>query len=489
MKIWHTVIALLALLVLGGVLYYLNQQPEKPSSEGFPKQDLFTFQPNQVEEFTIEIEGKPTTTIRRVAAGQPSSAADGQPSNQPQWEIVSPVGIAADSKEVQSFLDGLPKIKSIILDLHSPSALTEYGLDQPQKVFKFKLTGGQDTTLLIGKQNPNGFGRYGKLGAATEVFMLDLMNANSLIEKNLFDLRDRRILPVDMGQAQQLELDFYLRGGAPTPAEIQQAKRRNLSLRPPKVVMSKLPSGDWQLTNPALRTDHGNTGELARLIEGAQVQSFEEENPASLSRYGLAPPGLRLEVKTLTGSYSLMIGNRKSSEPGKSNEPVLYYANNSAWPHVFTVDEVVYSQLTQELEHYRSRYLLDYSQGPEVRRVEIQNADRTIRFDKKGDGWVGPQNAQRQVDGSKVDAFLNYVYALRIQYYASDQPGRLAEYGLDKPWMTVKVITGKDNREETILFGRKNDHFYAARQGEVSVYEMSPDEPKNIESRLKELNS
>ena len=55
--------------------------------------------------------------------------------------------------------------------------------------------------------------------------------------------------------------------------------------------------------------------------------------------------------------------------------------------------------------------------------------------------------------------------------------------------MTVKVITGKDNREETILFGRKNDHFYAARQGEVSVYEMSPDEPKNIESRLKELNS
>ena len=484
MKIWHTVIALLVLLMLGGVLYYLNQQPEKPSAEGFPKKDLFTFQLDQVEEFTIELQGSPTATFRRVAASQPSAGADRQPSNQSHWEIVSPSGIAADSKEVQSFLDGLPKIKAVLLDLQAPSSLTDYGLEQPQKVYKFKLKDGRDTTLLIGKENPNGFGRYGKLGASTEVFLLDLLNAEALLDKTLFDLRDKRILPVDRNQAQQLELHSYLRGGAPTPAEMEEARRRKLPLNPPKVVMTRrLLNGDWQLTDPALRTDHGNTGELARLIEGAQVQSIEEENPTALSRYGLAPPELRLEVKTPSGSYNLLIGNRKSGEQ------LLYYAKNSVWPHVFTVDQSVYSQLTQDLEHYRSRYLFDYSEAPKARRVEIQTADRTIRFDKKGDGWVGPQDAQRQVDGSKVVGFLNYVYALRIQYYASDQPGRLDEYGLDKPWVTVKVITGEDNREETILFGRKNDHFYAARQGEPSVYEMSSGEPENFESHLKALTS
>ncbi|MBI4463708.1 MAG: hypothetical protein HY647_03290, partial [Acidobacteria bacterium] len=70
MKIWHTAVALLVLLVLGGVLYYLNRQPEKPSTEGFPKQDLFTFQSGPVEEFTIEIPGKPATTFRQVVASQ-----------------------------------------------------------------------------------------------------------------------------------------------------------------------------------------------------------------------------------------------------------------------------------------------------------------------------------------------------------------------------------------------------------------------------------
>ena len=483
MKIWHTVIALLVLLMLGGVLYYLNQQAEKPSPEGFPKKDLFTFQPDQVEEFTIEIQGSPTATFRRVAARPPSSGADGQPTNQPQWEISYPPGVAADSKEVQSFLDGLPKIKSVLLDLQAPSSLTDYGLDQPQKVYKFKLKDGRDTALLIGKENPNGFGRYGKLGASTEVFLLDLLNAKALLDKTLFDLRDKRVLPVAMNQAQQLELHFYLRGGAPTPAEMEEARRRKVSLNPPQVVMTRLLNGDWQLTDPALRTDHGNTGELARLIERAQVQSFEEENPSALSRYGLAPAELSLEVKTPSGSYSLMIGNRKSGEQ------LLYYAKNSVWPHVFTIDQSVYSQLTPDFERHRSRYLFDYSEAPKTRRVEIQTADRTFRFDRKGDVWVDSQNAQRQLDGSKVDGFLNYVYTLRIQYYTSDQPGRLAEYGLDKPWMIVKVITGEANREETILFGRKNDHFYAARQGEPSVYEMSSGEPENIESHLKELAS
>ena len=48
---------------------------------------------------------------------------------------------------------------------------------------------------------------------------------------------------------------------------------------------------------------------------------------------------------------------------------------------------------------------------------------------------------------------------------------------------------GEGNKEETILFARKDKRFYAARQGESSVYEMAPGEPDNIEPKVKDLAS
>jgi len=46
---------------------------------------------------------------------------------------------------------------------------------------------------------------------------------------------------------------------------------------------------------------------------------------------------------------------------------------------------------------------------------------------------------------------------------------------------------GEKNQEETIFYARKDKKFYAARQGEPSVYELSPNEPDNLEAKLKEL--
>ena len=49
MKVTHTIIALVILLGLGGVFYYLNQQPAPASSSEVAKKKLFAFQPDQVE--------------------------------------------------------------------------------------------------------------------------------------------------------------------------------------------------------------------------------------------------------------------------------------------------------------------------------------------------------------------------------------------------------------------------------------------------------
>ena len=74
MKVTNTIIALVILLGLGGVFYYLNKRPAPPSSSEIPKKKLFAFQPDQVDEITIETTDNPTTTVRRgAAAAQPGA--------------------------------------------------------------------------------------------------------------------------------------------------------------------------------------------------------------------------------------------------------------------------------------------------------------------------------------------------------------------------------------------------------------------------------
>ncbi|OFV97750.1 MAG: hypothetical protein A3F68_12805 [Acidobacteria bacterium RIFCSPLOWO2_12_FULL_54_10] len=470
MKIWHTALALIVLLALGGALYYVRQNPQVMPQEGFPKEDLFTFDPSQVDGLTIEIDKESPMVFQKSVDG-----------SQTKWAITSPPGIAGDSKSIENFIGNLPKIKAIPLNLEPGTSLSDYGFEQPQRKYSFQITGGQPFDLEVGGENPNGFARYGRLAGSEKIFMLDLLNAEPLIRNVLFDYRDKRAVPLDMSQVQQIELQYYLRGGAPSAQDLEEARRRRLPVNPPKVVFSRQSSGDWKLTSPSVRTDYGTAQELIRALENSQILAYEDENPQSLNRYGLAPEEVRAELRSAAGTSNFIIGNLKEGEE------LRYYARNSIWPYVFTVDQSIYSQLTKDMEQYRSRYLFDYSAAPATRRLEIQTADGSLRLDRKGDTWASSDSSQKAIDTAKVDAFLNYIYSLRIQHYVEDRPNRYDSFGLEAPWIVIKVYTGDSNTEETVLFGRKGEGFYTARQGEPSIYEMAPGEPENIETRLKEL--
>lgn len=487
MKVTHTIIAFVVLLALGGAFYYLNQQPEKPAADAIPKEKLFSFAPDQVEEFTLEQPPQPAATIRRVAGSAPDltrAPSGAAKENASRWEIVTPAGIAADNSLIQSFLDELPNLQTTPLEGDAATPVwSEYGLDQPQRAFQFKLKDGKTVSISIGKENPSGYARYGRRDTASTVLLLDTTDTKTLIEKTLFDLRDKRILPLDMNQATRLELRFDFRGKQASSEEIARARELGLPTKPNKIVVLKQPNGNWQLSEPTLRTDYGNTNYLVTIVSGGLMKAVEEEQATALARYGLDRPQIRLEVTTPAGAHSLLVGNEK-----KIGEEQYFYAKNSTWPHVFTILRTVYDQLNQDLDGYRNRYVFDFETS-NARRLEILGPAGEMRFDKKGEGWVKTGSPEKKMAESKVETFLNDIHALRIQTYTTDEPGRFAAYGLDKPWLKVKVTFGERNQEETIVFGRKEKKFFAARQGEPSVYEMSPNEPANLETKLKDLSS
>ncbi|HWP85044.1 MAG TPA: DUF4340 domain-containing protein, partial [Terriglobia bacterium] len=326
-----------------------------------------------------------------------------------------------------------------------------------------------------------GYARYARRNEAAPLLLIDNIDDKALIEKTLFDLRDQRILPINQEEAQRIELHFNLKGAQPSPEELNRAKQLGLPLRPALIVMTKQSNGNWQLDEPRLRTDYGATNYLFTSVVGGRMRSLEEENPASLAKYGLDRPQIRIDITTASGKQSLLVGNQLTR-----GEEQLFYAKNTVWPHVFTIYRTVYDQLNQDQVYYRQRYLYDFDQLS-AKSLEIQGTPANLRFELRGEQWYQTGNPEKKIDEIKMSNFLNAIHSLRISYYPSDEPNRFSAYGLDKPWMTTKVRFGPENREETVVFSRKGGKFYAARLGEPSVYELSSNEPENLEAKIKEL--
>ena len=468
MKISRTIIALGILLTLGVVLYYLDKNPPENVSEAIPREQLFSFQAEQVEEFSIEMPNEPKLTARRLpdvnlteAEAGGANAAEAAAMEEPQWEFVAPAGVSADSMLIQSFVESLPDLEHTTVMEQTPPSLTEYGLDEPQRVVTIKLQQGETVTLSIGGENPSGYAKYAMLNTSPGLFLVDSL-ASPALGKSLFDLRDKRALPFDLYQAQRLELDNQTG----------------------KIVMTKMPNNNWELTQPAVRTDYASANYFFTRLIGALMKSIEEEDAQSLDRYGLSRPQIRLQATLPDGPHSLLVGSDNKDGEG-------YYAKNSAWPHVFTINQAVYDQLNDSVDEYRNRYLFDF-QTTNARRVELQTAEAEFRFDKQEERWVQAEGANAvagQSDIGEVDVFLNNIHAMRIQQYTTDQPGRLAQYGLDKPWLKVQITFGEDNREETVLLALQDGKLYAARQGELSVYELRAEEKERIEESLGKFSS
>jgi hypothetical protein len=336
MKVSHTLIALVILAALGGVFYYLNQQPAETSSTSSepPKKKVVAFDAGQVEEFTIEVPDQPTATVRRAAAAAGASGAPPSGDGAAQWEIVAPAEIAADSAEVRSFVEEIPKLEGTPLEGGPALEPSEYGLDNPQKTFRFKLKDGRTVALSIGKENITGSSKYAKLDSAPDLFLLETATAR-VLDKTLFDLRDKRAIPVNVDNAQEIAVEFDYKGQAGQPA---QAGR---------FVFTKQSNGNWQLTAPAVRTDFGSSNYFVTALGGAVLRAVEEEAPAAIARFGLNKPAIRLTVKLADGrSANLLVGN-------KAGDEAAYYAQNSVWPQVFKINQTTYDQFNQQLDNYR----------------------------------------------------------------------------------------------------------------------------------------
>ena len=436
-------IAFLLLVGVSVAAYFWDKKKQEDLKEAEKKEKLWEVEDSEIQAFRLKPAEGEAIQCRR----------DGN-----EWKIVAPRELRADSSAVSSWLSSFTDLSSEDVVDEQPASLADYGLEPPSAIIEASLANGSNSlTLNIGAETPTGDGYYIRVGDDPRVFKLAGFQKSSLL-KSLFDLRDRKILPIDRAKITRIRIS----GDSGTTN------------------FEKSPAGDWQLVlPPAVRTDRFGVESLITSIENTQMQSVVSEEARNLARYGLLRPALRILTTEEGREVELWIG--------KQSEESRYFAIERGKGPVFTVFDTFVNQLKKPASDFRNRDLFDFSSF-NAGRLEIQTSERRLVLEKKENEWQMTSGKEGTAESSKVDELLANLRAVRAENFVTDRPGSLSPYGLDLPGITVRVEWGED-QQESVSLSRSGEKAYAKRADALTVCEISSSALEKVEESLEEMSS
>ncbi|HMY74560.1 MAG TPA: DUF4340 domain-containing protein, partial [Blastocatellia bacterium] len=267
-----TLLLLLAAVVGGVLIYFLEIKPGKPRDE----------KPDTAKEaFSFKREDITGVTVTRGSEKVVLESQDNK------WLVKSPVNAAADDSAMNSLIGDLVSAR---IEREFPNAsadaLKEYGLTQPAVKLEVKLKDGKTRTIELGGKDPLGSSVYAKLDGSPNVAVLGaslLTNA----DKPLNDWRDRSVFGATQYDVTSLKVT-----------------NENGSFELGKK------DADWSITSPiAGPAEDTEVNSLINEITSAKAAEIVSDTADDLAKYGLDKPKVSATAKLNTGGEkALLVG-------------------------------------------------------------------------------------------------------------------------------------------------------------------------------------
>ena len=441
-KYLNTVIALIVLGVLAGAMAWYNkrQSREPPKTTSKTEEKIFPVDAKNIVSFTVTSRDGKKYTCRR----------DGS-----TWSIVEPQKTAADATTLDGFLNSLTTATvSEVVDEH-PASLKDFGLDPPATAIAVSTDAKPAAlTLLLGDETPTSGGLYAQVAGNPRVITLASYLKSSL-EKSMFDLRDKRVVTLNVDQLQKIEVE---------------SKGKTWTI-------ARNPEGVWDLVlPPPVRADHFSVDELVSQLRTAAMQAIVAEDKKGESKYGFGSPALRITLTGSGGTQTLTLGKKDGDN---------YDAVNSALDPIFTLSSNFLTQFQKEPADLRDKGLFAFS-AFDAKRLEITTPQGHRTFEQKNNKWKQTSPSAKDEPSDKMESLLNDLRDLRAESFPKTSPENLAAFGLTRPGYTFQVQFGAKNQTETVEVAKVGDHVYARRSTDPLPSEL----PKNaLDSIDKDLGA
>jgi hypothetical protein len=442
-KYLHTLIAvaLLAALVGGAAYWEKRKEAEPPKPEpASSNEKLFRGDAKNIQAITIKNSSGETVTCQREGEG---------------WKITEPKKLDADGPAIDSLLTSLIGTSVDQVVDPKPSALHDFGLDAPSVTFEVTTNAKPEKfTLSLGDETPTGGGVYAQAAGNPRVITV-ASHLKSTLGKNVFDLRDKRIVSIPSGQMNRIEV-------------VSKSDHWTLA---------KDPQGIWDLIlPPAVRADRFTAEGIVSRIENGKMQSVVAEDKKNTGKYGFGSPEITLRVSGAGTTQTLTLGKEESGH---------YYAMNSGLDPVFTLDRGFLTDYQKKAGDLRAKDLFTFSTF-EVKRLEVVSPAGSRTFEKQtGNKWKQTAPAAKDVSTEKVEALLDKLRDLRAESFPASE--KLDQYGLTKPAYRFKTQFGDKIETEMVEAAKAGEHIYARRSTDILASEISKTALDEIDKALKEL--
>ncbi|NJD04554.1 MAG: DUF4340 domain-containing protein [Ruminiclostridium sp.] len=337
MKLYRNAIILAVIVALLGGAYYFISRNKKPDGSGSDTRDIIRildYTSDKIEKVTVEnTEGTFVITKKDK-----------------NWELASPADFKADASKLSSIVINASSVIADKVVDEDAKDLSLYGLGKPVQI-TLKITDGTEKTLQIGDETPTKGGYYAKLKNSGKVYVIDTYTAETLLVKRL-ELKDKTLYTLKPEDVISVSMD---------------RKGSNL------FKAQKNGDADWQMLAPI--QGNMNASALGPMIDAftkTTISEYIEENPADLSKYGLANPAYIFDFSTSSANYRLLLGSEK--EKGS-----LVYAKLEGSNDVFTISETAYNFLDKPLKEIIEifAYIVNIDQ---VNKIELTMDRKTTTF-------------------------------------------------------------------------------------------------------------
>ncbi|MEO6725800.1 MAG: DUF4340 domain-containing protein [Blastocatellia bacterium] len=419
-----TLILLLAAVVSGILIYFLEVKPGKPRDEKpEPAKEAFSFKREDITGVT-------------VTRGGESISLENQDN---KWLIKQPINAAADDSAVNSLIGDLVSAR-IEREFANPSAdaLKGYGLDLPAVKLDIKLKDGKTQHIDLGGKDPLESSAYARLNGSPNVAVI----GSSLLasaDKPVSDWRDRAVLGATQYDITSLKVTNE-NGG------FELGKKES----------------DWTITAPvASPAEDSEVNSLISEITSAKAAEVVSESGEDLPKYGLDKPKVTATAKLNTGvEKGILLGSKVDDK---------YYAKAADRAQVFKVDSALYDKLNAKLASLRSKQFVKLNRD-ELTRFELKNSNGKLIAEKKDDKWMVVEPADKK--DKEAQPFKLFTPFESKASEVIDKPTAAINAKLAKPAVEVK-LTEKGGKTTVVKFSQADgDDVYIRVEGKSEVYKV-----------------
>jgi len=419
MRIRGLLVASLIFLILAGVLYWSNRhKPEEQTAKASADVAPIILKLDQSAINKIEI---------RKQDSQPILLAKNDSGT---WQIMAPKPLRADQNAVSGVLSTLSSLNSDRLIEDKASDLKRYGLDPPSVEADVAEKDNKTQKLLFGDDTPASSAVYAMLAGDPRVFTVSKYTKNS-VDKNLEDLRDKRLLTVDADKISRIEL-----------------LRKNLDIEFGR------DKDEWQILKPKpLRADSTQVDGLVQKLTDARMDlsdAGQKDTRSAASEFAKAAPVATVKVTGQSGTEELQVRKNKDT----------YYAKSSVVAGAYKVGSELGQGLDKGLDDFRNKKLFDFG-FDNPNKIELHSGAKMYLLERNKEDWWS--NGKKMDPGSD-DSLISKLRDLSAS--------KFVDSGFGKPEIEATVTSEDGKRTEKILISKTGDHYIAKRENEPGLYEI-----------------